>query len=163
MRRPTLGERDMLHVLDRGNLVLGNLHLDLIGDSGARIGPVSGRHEAAGRCGGEKGAADVRSREAELPRPFAIDIDVDAGIIQRFIVLQVAESRNFADFRTDFFSERSIRSEIGSANIDFYRRGSAEIHDLSDDVSGFEGKLAAGEFAGQYSSQTLLELVDANV
>ena len=77
--------------------------------------------------------------------------------------MQVAKRGNLADFRTELRGKGAIRCEIRSAHIDFDGRRSAEIHDLGNDVPGFEGKLTARKFVRQELSQTLFELIHPNI
>src|SRR2546428_3667194 len=163
MRSRALRDGHVLDVLDRGHLSLMNLHLNLIRHPRSGIGPIVWSHKAAGRSGRQKRAAHARGRHSELAGSFTIHIDVDDRVIQRLVVLNVAERGNLTYLVTNLFGEGTVCPEIRSTHINFYRSGSTKIHDLCDDVPGLKRELTSGKFPGKNLSQALFELVHSNL
>src|SRR5438128_1908066 len=90
---------------------------------------------------------EIRPRSS--PETFAIHVDVDARIFERFVVLQVAQSRNLGHFGAKFRGKGPIGAQVRAADVDFDRRWSTEVHDLRDDVGSFKRKLATGKLIRQ--------------
>ena len=152
----------MLDVLDRGYVRLRKLHLNLIRDPRSGIGPIVRRHEPArGSCRQER-TAHPGGRYSQLSRALAVHVDVDAGIVERLVVLQVAQRRYLGDFGAKFRGKGAIGAEVRAADVDFDGRRSAEVHDLRDDVRPFKGKLTTGKLVRQDFSQALFELLGAD-
>ena len=143
MRSGARCDGNPLNVLDRGHLRLGNLHLDLISDTGFRVSPVIGNDKPARRRCGEERAAYAGCGHSQLPGTFPVNVDVHARIVERFVVLKVAECVNLGEFAANLFGERPARPKVRPTHVDFHWSRSAEIHDLRHDVRRFERKLAA--------------------
>ena len=142
MRSGARHDGNVLNVLDGGHLRLRNLHLDLISDTGLRVGPVIRNHKPARRRCGQERAAYASRGNSHLPGTLPVDVDVQARIVQRLVVLKVAECMNLGEFATNLFSERPARAQVWSTYVDFHRGRRTEIHDLGHDVRRFERKLA---------------------
>src|SRR5689334_17501730 len=145
--------RNVFDILNRGHVRLWNLDLDLICNARSRVSPIVWRDEPARRSCRQERPAHDGSRYAKLSGPLAVYVDVDARIVQRFVVLQVPQRWNLCDLRSEFCGEGAIRSEVRSSHIDLDGCRGAEIHDLRDYVPSFKGKLASRKFGWQGVSQ----------
>src|SRR5437016_7810960 len=163
MLSSSLRHRDMFYVLNRGHIGLRNLDLHLICDSRLWISPILRRDETARGCGRKELSPNTPGCNPQLSGAFPVYGDVYARIIERFVILKVAERANLGYFRANLLGKGAIGTEVRSAHIDFHGRRSAEVHDLRHDVSSFKRKLAARKLVRQELPQPFLEFVHANV
>src|SRR5947199_10849166 len=126
------------YILDRRNFILWNLNLDLISNPRSRLGPIIWRHETARRSRSHERAANACSCDPELAGPLPVHLDGQAWIIQRLIVLKITQTANLAYLGADLFTKRPVCRKIRTTHIDLHRAGSAEVHDLGDDISRLE-------------------------
>ena len=118
--------------------VLRQLNLDLKGITGDGIAPVIRLDETGRGCGGHDGTGNVRHAQAELSGAFAIDGDVECGIVQFLGALKIAQERQLGHLRLYFQGVAGIilKTDALYGNLDRCRR--SETHHLADDVAGFE-------------------------
>ena len=152
----------MLDILNRGHFGLRNLHLHLISDAGARIRPIVRHDKTAGRCCRQKRAADASRRNSQLSRALAIHLHVDAWVVQRLVILQIAKGSDFSQLQPEFFRNTAIGGKVRPSNIDFHGSSSAEVHDLGHDVGCFEGKLASRKLRRQILPEPFFKVVYAD-
>src|SRR5690242_15858710 len=129
MGRGSRRHRHMLQVLNGGHLRLWNLHLNLVSHSGLRVSPVIRRDETARRCRRQKRATDSVDGHAQLSGTFPIYIDVNAWIVQWFVILQITESADASQLRANLLSESAISPQVRPAHVDLHWCGSSKIHD----------------------------------
>src|SRR5467141_844648 len=67
MRSGARCDGNPLNVRDRGHLRLGNLHLDLVSDTGFRVGPVVRNNKPARRRCGQEGTATLAAVTPSCP------------------------------------------------------------------------------------------------
>ena len=97
---------------------------------------------------------------AHLTCKLAINVYLDAGIIQRLLELQVAKGRNFGEFGTKLFSISTIILKTWSRDRYFDGSGSAKVHDLAHDVARSEREVRSRKFCGESLAQTFFELAE---
>src|SRR5262249_22578877 len=93
-------------------------------------------------------------RDSQLSGTFPVNVDVYARIVERFVVLEVAERANLTYFRANLRGKGSVSGKVRSADIDFHGRWSSKAHDLRHHVSSFKRNLAPRKFVGQELQQS---------
>ena len=73
---------------------LRHLDLHLERDAGARIGPVVRRDEPARRGRRGERSPDLIDRDAELAGQLPIHVDLNRRVVERLLVLQIAQRGN---------------------------------------------------------------------
>ena len=141
---------------------LRDLDLDLKRDTGARIGPEVRCDEPARRGRRGKRLTDLVHSDPELASELTIDVDVDGGVVERLLDLQIAERRNLRELVLDFARERTRRREVGTDDRDLHGRWRTEVHDPAHDVARLERELCVGKLPGKAVPKVFFEIGEAD-
>ena len=92
-----------------------------------------------------------------MPGAFAIDGDIERGVVDVLRKLEVAEEGELGELLMNLFRKGEVVLQVAAEHGDFDGRGRTEAHHLADDVGCFEGGLCSGEFLRERGSQLFTE------
>src|SRR5262249_62216489 len=135
--------------------VLRRLDGDVVTDTIFWIEPETGSRLEAGTERDKNVLGDVARLQPDVLCACAVDIEVKRGRVKGLLYMNVDSARNVAQISREFFREQIVALLVGDRaedrNVD--RSGRAESQNLSEDVSGLEIKLNAGETLRKFSAQ----------
>ena len=139
------------------------LHLHLISNSRSGISPIIGSRKSARRSSLRQGTRHLAWRNTHLSGHFAINSNINAGIVERLLVLQIAKLRNAVERLQNAICECSRYRKIRPEDGHFDRCWCAEVHNLADQIAGLERKGRTGKFRWQFMSKPFFEICDFDV
>ena len=124
-----------VHVLD---LLGGILHGQHVVVARLRIDPVAGRDHAVGRERGDDIVDYVLRRQADEAGPLAVDVELNAGVLQILGYIDVRDALEGPDFFGDLLrgSERGLL--VIGTDLNVERRGQALVDHGIDQAAGLE-------------------------
>ena len=122
----------------RADLLIRILHGEHVVVSAARIDPVTRRDDAVRSQRGDHVVDDFFRRQPELARLLAIDVELEAGIVEVLRNQDVAHAARAAQFLRDLFGDLVRFVRIVVAHLDIERRGQSLIHDRIDEAAGLK-------------------------
>ncbi len=146
-------QRNTLQVLQRLNVVLRSLRRHAVLDAVAPVEEKHGRGLEAAAERIEQTAGNIGLGVARLHGFGAIDIYVEAGIIEGLLNAGVGNAGHAAKLVENLISHATVGLDIGAFDLHIDRRREAEVEDLGDDVGGQEIEGHAGKFLGQRLAQ----------
>ena len=120
------------------DLVGGVLHGEHVVVAGVGIDPVAGRDDAVGGERGDDVVDDIFGREADERGALAIDVELQAGILEVLRDVDIADAREAAQLLRDVLRLGEGGGLIVGADLNIERRGQALIHDGVDETAGLE-------------------------
>src|SRR5579875_159319 len=155
-KRPGL-DRDVADRLQRVDLTLRHLHLNLIRQAALGIAPVHRCDEAAGVGGSDKRAPALMDVDAQLAGPHPVHVDIERRVVQRLDDAHVPELGQLLHGLQKAAAVLAVVREFGPVYVYLDRRRGAEIEDFVDDVAGLEGKVDVRELLPELPAQALLQ------
>ena len=97
----------------------------------------------------------VAFRQPDDAGEFAIEIDLQRGVLEMLLDARIRNARDMADLRQQLVGEGAAGIEIGAGDLNVERRRRAEIEDLADDIRRKEGEGRARKSLRQLLAQSL--------
>ena len=117
--------------------------------------PIGRRRLGAARQRRLNARRGVAFRQPDDAGEFAVEVDLEPGILELLLDARIGDARNMADLGEQLVREGAAGVEIDAGDLDVERRRRAEIEDLADDVGGQEREGRAGKRRRQFLAQGL--------
>ena len=147
------GQRQVLELAERIDVILRRLDRNRIGHAVGRAQPVGRRRLGAARQRRLDAGRGVVFRQPDDAGEFAVEVDLERGVLERFLDARIGDARNMAYLRQQLVGEGAAGVEVGAGDLDVERRRRAEIEDLADDIGGQERERRAGKRLRQLLAQ----------
>ena len=131
-------QREGLEVLRLVHPQGRDLELDEVVEARLHVDPVVEVGEPGRRRRHDERVADVLDRGAAQPRLLAVDLDLDGGVIELLLELDVAEEGDPPHLAGDLLRVLPDHLEVGPDDADGDRHRRAEAHDVGHDVARLE-------------------------
>ena len=148
-------QRHIFEVSERIDAVLRRLDRDRVGDAVGRAQPIGrGGLRAAGE-GRLKAGRGVILGEPDDASEFAVEVDLESGVLESFLNAGIGNSGNMANLRQELVGERAARFDVIAGDLDVDRRRRAEVENLANDVGRKERECHAWEGLRELLAQGL--------
>ena len=149
------GQRQVFEFAKRIDAILRRLDGNRIGHAVGRVQPVGRRRLRAARQRRLKAGSGIVFGQPDDAGEFAIEIDLQRGVLECFLDARIGDAGNVADLRQQLVGEGAAGVEIGAGDLHVDRRRRAEIEDLADDIRRKEGESRARKRQRQLLAQSL--------